>query len=343
MTIVCVGIDLAKNVFALHGVDEAGKPALRRPSVARAKLLQAIAALPPCLIAMEACSGSHYWGRELRKHGHDVRLISPQFVVAYRNNQKNDYNDAQAICEAASRANMRFVAIKSEEQQAALMVHRIREQCIAERTSKANQIRGHLHEFGVVVPQGITKIIALLPPLLADNNLPTLLKSLLRDLLDDIHHINQRVDALDKQINAFVKTNDTANRLMTISGIGPITASALVATTGDPHLFKNSRQFTAWLGLVPKQFSSGGKTRLGGITKSGDGYLRKLLIQGARAVLFRSGTHTDQRSLWINQLRSRKPDKVVATALAAKLARTAWAIMTRDETYQVNHTVMTGA
>lgn len=157
-------------------------------------------------------------------------------------------------------------------------------------------------------------------------------------MLDDIHHINQRVDALDKQIHAFVKANDTANRLMTISGIGPITASALVATTGDPHLFKNSRQFTAWLGLVPKQFSSGGKNRLGGITKSGDGYLRKLLIQGARAVLFRSGTHTDQRSLWITQLRSRKPDNVVATALAAKLARTAWAIMTRDETYQANHT-----
>lgn len=342
MNIIRIGIDIAKHVFYLHGVDAQGNTALRK-KLQRHDLLAFFARLAPCLIAMEACSGSHYWGRELRKQGHDVRLISPQFVVAYRNNQKNDYNDAQAICEAASRANMRFVAIKSEEQQAALMVHRIREQCIAERTSKANQIRGHLHEFGVVVPQGVTKIIALLPSLLDDNNLPALLKSLLRDLLDDIHHINQRVDALDKQIHAFVKANDTANRLMTISGIGPITASALVATTGDPHLFKNSRQFTAWLGLVPKQFSSGGKTRLGGITKSGDGYLRKLLIQGARAVLFRSGTHTDQRSLWINQLRSRKPDNVVATALAAKLARTAWAIMTRDETYQVNHTVMTGA
>ena len=155
--------------------------------------------------------------------------------------------------------------------------------------------------------------------------------------------LNQRIDALDQQIHAFVKTNDTAQRLMTISGIGPITASALVATTGDPHLFKNSRQFSAWLGLVPKQFSSGGKTKLGGITKAGDGYLRKLLIQGARAVLFRAGTHQDLRSQWINQLRARKPDNVVATALAAKLARTAWAIMTRDETYQVNHTILTGA
>ena len=198
-----------------------------------------------------------------------MRLISPQFVVAYRNNQKNDYNDAEAICEAASRPNMRFVAIKSEEQQAALAVHRIREQCIADRTSKANQIRGHLHEFGFVVPQGVTKLVALMPSLLEDERLPVLLKSLLQDLLDDILHINQRVDALDQQIHTFVKTNDTAKRLMTISGIGPITASALVATTGDPHLFKNSRQFSAWLGLVPKQFSSGGKTKLGGITKAG--------------------------------------------------------------------------
>lgn len=342
MNIIRIGIDIAKHIFYLHGVDAHGAIALRK-KLQRHDLLAFFARLPPCLVAMEACSGSHYWGRELCKLGHDVRLISPQFVVAYRNNQKNDYNDAEAICEAASRVHMRFVAVKSEEQQAALMVHRIREQCIADRTSKANQIRGHLHEFGVVLPQGVNKIIAQLPAILEESNLPGLLKLLLQDLLEDIHHINQRVEALDKQIHAFVKANDTASRLMSIPGIGPITASALVATTGDPRLFKNSRQFSAWLGLVPKQFSSGGKTKLGGITKAGDGYLRKLLIQGARAVLFRCGTHTDQRSQWITQLRMRKPDNVVATALAAKLARTAWAIMTRDDSYQVNHSVLTGA
>lgn len=342
MNIIRIGIDIAKHIFYLHGVDAHGAIALRK-KLQRHDLLAFFARLPSCLVAMEACSGSHYWGRELCKLGHDVRLISPQFVVAYRNNQKNDYNDAEAICEAASRVHMRFVAVKSEEQQAALMVHRIREQCIADRTSKANQIRGHLHEFGVVLPQGVNKIIAQLPAILEESNLPGLLKLLLQDLLEDIHHINQRVEALDKQIHAFVKANDTASRLMTIPGIGPITASALVATTGDPRLFKNSRQFSAWLGLVPKQFSSGGKTKLGGITKAGDGYLRKLLVQGARAVIFRCGTHTDQRSQWITHLRMRKPDNVVATALAAKLARTAWAIMTRDDSYQVNHSVLTGA
>lgn len=342
MNIIRIGIDIAKHIFYLHGVDAHGAIALRK-KLQRHDLLAFFARLPSCLVAMEACSGSHYWGRELCKLGHDVRLISPQFVVAYRNNQKNDYNDAEAICEAASRVHMRFVAVKSEEQQAALMVHRIREQCIADRTSKANQIRGHLHEFGVVLPQGVNKIIAQLPAILEESNLPGLLKLLLQDLLEDIHHINQRVEALDKQIHAFVKANDTASRLMTIPGIGPITASALVATTGDPRLFKNSRQFSAWLGLVPKQFSSGGKTKLGGITKAGDGYLRKLLVQGARAVIFRCGTHTDQRSQWITHLRMRKPDNVVATALAAKLARTAWAIMTRDDSYQVNHSALTGA
>jgi len=342
MDIIRIGLDIAKHIFYLHGVDASGKTTLRK-KLPRHELLAFFAQRSPCLIAMEACSGSHYWGRELRKLGHEVRLISPQFVVAYRKNQKNDYNDAEAICEAASREHMRFVAIKSEEQQATLMVHRIREQCIADRTSKANQIHGHLHEFGIVLPQGVTKITALLPPLLEDNHLPGLLKSLLQDLLEDIHQLNKRIASLDKQIREFVKSNDTATRLMTIKGIGPITASALVATVGNAHLFKNSRQFSAWLGLVPKQFSSGGKTKLGGITKAGDGYLRKLLIQGARAVLFKCTSDEDHRSKWIMQLRMRKPDNVVATALAAKLARTAWAIMTSDETYQENYTGLTAA
>jgi len=342
MCIIRIGLDIAKHIFYLHGADEQGKPTLRK-KLYRHELLAFFSKLTPCLIAMEACSGSHHLGRELRKLGHDVRLISPQFVVPYRKNQKNDYNDAEAICEAASREHMRFVAIKSEEQQVNLMVHRIRDQCIAERTSKVNQIRGHLHEFGIVLPQGVAQVMGLLPPLLEDNQLPGLLKSLLQDLLDDIRQLNKRIESLDKQIREFVKSNDTATRLMTIKGIGPITASALVATVGDAHLFKNSRQFAAWLGLVPKQFSSGGKTKLGGITKAGDGYLRKLLIQGARAVLFRCNKEEDHRSKWLMQLRLRKPDNVVATALAAKLARTAWAIMTSENTYQENYNVLTAA
>lgn len=219
---------------------------------------------------MEACGGAHFWARQLQLLGHDARLIPAQFVAPYRKNQKHDYNDAEAICEAASRPNMRFTAIKSEAQQATLMIHRVREQYVSERTSTANQIHGHLLEFGIVVQKGIALI----------------------------------------------------------------TASAIVATVGNARQFDNSRQFSAWLGLVPKQYSRGGKTQLGGITKHGDGYLRKLLIQGARAVLFKSDSQEDSRSQWINKLRQRKPDNVVATELAAKIARTAWAIMISGQTYQ---------
>ena len=270
-------------------------------------------------------------------------MISPKFVIPYRKGQKNDYNDAEAICEAVSRDHMRFVAVKSEEQQAALMVHRIREQCVAEKTSLANQIRGHLHEFGFIVPQGVNKITAHLPGLLEGETLPGAVKELLRDLLDAIYSLDERITKLDKRIKAFVKANDTASRLMTIKGIGPVTASAMVATVGDANQFQNSRQFAAWLGLVPKQFSSGGKTTLGRITKNGDSYLRKLLVQGARAVLYKTRTQTDKRAEWIHQLRLRKPDNVVATALAAKLARTAWAVMIRGEEYQDNYPLRTAA
>lgn len=272
-----------------------------------------------------------------------MRLISPKFVVPYRKGQKNDYNDAEAICEAASRDHMRFVAVKSEEQQAALMVHRIREQCVAEKTSLANQIRGHLHEFGFIIPQGVNKITTQLPELLESQALPGAVKELLRELLDAIYALEKRIATHDKRIKAFVMANEIASRLLTIKGIGPVTASAMVATIGDVNQFHNSRQFAAWLGLVPKQFSSGGKTTLGRITKNGDSYLRKLLIQGARAVLYKTGTQTDQRAEWIHQLRLRKPDNVVATALAAKLARTAWAVMKHGQDYQDNYPLKTAA
>ena len=328
-----IGIDLAKHIFYLHGVNASGKTVLRKKLV-RKDVLPFFAQLPACEVSMEACSGSHYWGRELQQLGHTVLLISPKFVVPYRKNQKNDYNDAEAICEAASRDHMRFVALKSEEQQALLMIHRMREQYVAERTSKVNQIRGHLNEFGVVVPITLSKLLAALPEILESNNVPSTVKINLRHLLDSIHFTNAQIDLLEKQLKEFAKNNEDVKRLMTIKGVGIISATAIVSTVGDAKLFSSSRQFAAWVGLVPKQFSSGGKIKLGGITKSGDQYLRKLFIQGARAVLFKCSQQEDLRSQWINRLRHRKPDNVVATALAAKIARTVWAVLVRGENYQ---------
>lgn len=340
--IIRIGIDIAKHLFYLHGVDTQEKPGLRK-KLSRKDMLPFFAQLPPCLIAMEACSGSHYWGRELQRLGHTVVLISPQFVVAYRKSQKNDYNDAEAICEAASRDQMRFVAIKTEDQQTILMIHRMREQYIAERTSKVNQIRGHLHEFGIVLPVTLAKLLASLTEVLDSNSLPSQVKINLRLLLESIHFVNDQIQLLEKQLTEFANVNDTVKRLLTIKGVGLISATAIVATVGDARLFSSSRQFTAWLGLVPKQFSSGGKTKLGGITKRGDQYLRKLLIQGARSVLFKCDKHDDLRSQWIQQLRLRKPDNVVATAIAAKIARTIWAIMVHSDTYEDNHRVPAAA
>lgn len=337
-----IGVDIAKHIFFLHGVDAHGKVVLRK-KLSRKDLLPFFAQLSPCIVTMEACSGSHYWGRELQRLGHTTMLISPKFVVPYRKGQKNDYNDAEAICEAASRANMRFVALKTEAQQTLLMVHRMREQLIAERTSKINQIRGHLHEFGIVVPMTMAKLVAALTDILDDHALPGQVKNNLRLLLNSIEFTNEQIRDLDKQLSDVAKANDTVKQLMTIKGVGVISATAIVATVGDARLFSNSRQFAAWLGLVPKQFSSGGKNKLGGITKHGDRYLRKLLIQGARAVLFKCSTHQDSRSQWIQQLRVRKPDNVVATALAAKIARTVWAVMISGNAYTDNPKVMTAA
>lgn len=331
--IIRIGIDIAKRIFFLYGVDANGKTILRK-KLSRTQFLEFFAQLTPCLIAMEACGGAHFWARQLQLLGHDARLIPAQFVAPYRKNQKNDYNDAEAICEAASRPNMRFTAIKSEAQQATLMIHRVREQYVSERTSTANQIHGHLLEFGIVVQKGIAQLEASLPEILDDRPLPADVKMILRDLLDNLQLLNTKILRMEKRIQEFVKQDETATRLITIKRIGLITASAIVATVGNARQFDNSRQFSAWLGLVPKQYSSGGKTQLGGITKHGDGYLRKLLIQGARAVLFKSDNQEDSRSQWINKLRQRKPDNVVATALAAKIARTAWAIMISGQTYQ---------
>ena len=299
MEITRVGLDIAKRVFQVHGVDERGRAAVTK-KLSRAEVLEFFAQLRPCLIGIEACGGAHYWGRELGRLGHTVKLMAAQFISPYRKSGKNDANDAEAICEAVGRPNMRFVGIKSEEQQAVLMMHRVRTLVVANRTGLVNQVRGLLGEFGIVVPVGIRRLRAQLPQILedAENGLPTLARRILADLLQQLHHLDEQVEHYERELGALAQLSEPAQRLMQINGIGPITATALVASVGDARVFKNGRQFAAWLGLTPRQYSSGGITRLGRITKRGDRYLRMLLVHGARALLRFVNRKTDARSAW---------------------------------------------
>jgi transposase len=335
MKITTVGIDLAKSVFSIHGVDGCGKSALNR-QVRRDQLLEVIAKLEPCLVGMEACSGAHHFARALGRLGHQPRIMAPQFVQPYRKSQKNDGNDAEAICEAVARPNMRFVAIKSEEQQALLVVHRVRKALVDERTGYINALRGMLCEFGIVLPKGRYQLRARLPQVLLDEKgrLPALAREVLRDVAQRIGELDQHILAYDRRIEALVRHSEAAKRLLKIPGIGPISASALVASVGDARMFSNGRQFAAWLGLVPKQYSTGGKTRLGRISKRGDVYLRTLLIHGTRAVLCASKQQPTRLSEWVQQLRARRGLKKAAVALAAKNARIAWALLARGEDYR---------
>lgn len=320
------GLDIAKHVFALHAVNVQGNTVIRK-QLPRKKVLEYFAQLSPCVVGIESCGGSHYWARELSKLGHEVKLISVKFVIPYRRKGKNDANDAEAICEAISRPGMQFVAVKSEDQQAILMVHRIRSQSIATRTSLINQLHGHLQEFGIAVSQGRHRLKKELAEILSGDDLPSLLVDMLHDLLASLLREEERIDALDKRIANWVSNNELACRLTQLDGIGPLTASAVIATTGNASVFKNGRQYAAWLGLVPRQYSSGGKTKLGGITKQGDRYLRMLLVHGARTVLLMSSKGRGRHREWVESLRERKPDNVVAVAYAAKQARMLWAIM----------------
>lgn len=335
MKITRVGLDIAKLVFQVHGVDEHGKSSLRK-QLPRAKVLQFFAQLPPCLVGIEACASSHYWGRELTKLGHTVKLMGAQFVIPYRKRSKNDANDAEAICEAVGRPHMRFVAVKSEEQQSVLMVHRARTLVVANRTAQVNQIRGLLGEFGLVVPKGVARLRRELPGILedAENGLPVLAREVLAGLLEHFHHFDTRVTAYDRQIRALAAASEPARRLMEIEAIGPQTATALVARLGDPHVYSNGRCYAASLGITPRQHSSGGKDRLGRITRQGDGYLRTLLVHGARAALRVIDTKTDAKSAWARRLRDRRHVNVAAVALAAKHARIAWAILAHDTEYR---------
>jgi len=330
--VTTVGIDLAKAVFSLHGVDGAGRAVLRR-TVRRDQLVEVVAGLSPCLIGMEACSGAHDWGRRFQEHGHMVRLMAPKFVAPYRKGGKNDGNDAEAICEAVTRPSMRFVPVKSLEQQALLALHRVRQGFVVERTATINRLRGLLTEFGVVL--ALRSVTVRRQAALAAEALPELAKRAIGDLLEQLRGLGERINGYDREIEAQAKLCEPAQRLMKIRGIGPTTALAIVATVGNAREFKNGRQFAAWIGLVPGQYSTGGKVRLGHISKRGDAYLRNLLVQGARSVLNSAGMHQDRMSRWILQLQPRRGYYRTLVAIANKNARTAWALLAKNETLRV--------
>jgi transposase len=335
MKITTVGIDLAKNVFQVHGVNEQGKKVFNK-QIRRNQMITFFTQLAPCLIGMEACSGAHYWARRLQALGHTVKLMAPQFVKPYVKTNKHDAADAEAICEAVTRPTMRFVPIKNGEQQAVLSIHRARQGFVKARTAQANQMRGLLMEYGITIPQGIKNISKRMPEILedAENELPGLFRQLLERLNENLKGLDKQVDELDKQIQIWHQESDDSKRLACVPGIGPITATALIASIGDASSFKNGRQLAAWLGLVPRQHSSGGKPLLQGISKRGDKYLRTLLIHGGRSVVRVSSAKRLPTHRWLADLEQRRNKNIAAVALANKNARIVWALLTQNREYQ---------
>lgn len=333
--VTTLGIDLAKTVFQLHGIDARGHVLIRK-QVRRGELLATIARLPPCLIGMEACASAHYWARKFRSLGHDVRLMSPQYVKPYVKAQKNDLRDAEGICEAVGRPTMRFVPPKSLEQQDLQSAHRVRQGWMRERTALVNRIRGLLGEYGFVIARSPGAVKRALPSLLedAENELTVTARGLLARLLAHLRDLEQQVTDLERTIDDLGSQHDTVKRLRTIPGIGPLTAIALVAATGDAKVFKNGRQMAAWLGLVPRQFSSGGKIKLLGIGQRGDKYLRCLLVHGARSVMLYAERQRKPAQEWLNTLRERRGKYRACVAQANKTARIAWAVMTSGEAFR---------
>ena len=331
MEIATIGLDLAKHVFQVHGVNEAGHVVVKR-RLRRAQVVTYFASLPPCLIGMEACATAHFWARELRALGHEVRLMPPQYVKAYVKRGKNDAADAAAICEAVTRPSMRVVPVKTEEQQAALTMHRVRELLVRQRTQLINAVRGHLAEFGLVEAQGPWNVPRLLTSMQEDRRVPELVRQVLQLLAAQLDEVGQRIAEIDARITAWHKAHPISRRLATIPGIGPLIATAIVATVPDPDVFRNGREFAAWLGLVPRQKSTGGKARLGRISRLGDKYIRRLLIVGAQTVLLRS--KAARANAWLQSLLARRPRLVVAVALANKTARVVWAVMAKGQTYR---------
>lgn len=333
--ITTVGIDLAKNVFQVHAIDVSGQVVVGK-AVRRAGFLQLLSKFPPCLIGMEACASSHHWARELIKLGHQVRLMPPAYVKAYVRRQKNDAADAAAICEAVGRPSMRFVPVKTEDQQAVLMLHRVRALLVSQRTALICAFRGHMAEFGVVAPRGPRNIEPLLAILAdeTDARLPAPARLALKPLARRMAMLRLEIEGLDRRLLDSHRSSEVSRRLATIPGIGPLTATALAASITDPTMFASGREFAAFLGLVPRQSSSGGKERLGRISKMGDRYLRSLLVVGATAVLRYAKAGGSSSRVWAEALLAKKPFKVVAVALANKTARIAWAVMARGEVFR---------
>ena len=338
MQITTIGLDLAKNVFQVHGIDATGQVAVRK-SLRRSQMLPFFAKLPPCLVGIEACGTSHHWARELIKLGHEVRLMPPAYVKPYVKRGKTDAADAEAVCEAVTRPTMRFVPVKSPEQQAALSMHRTRDLLVKQRTQLVNMIRGLLAEFGIDIPKGLERAL-LMARRIVDGEAPDvpmeaarIVSTLSQQALD----IHIRLREIDRDLLVWQRGNDVARRLMTIPGIGPIGATALAASITDPRQFRSGRQFAAWLGLTPLQKSSGGKERLGRISKMGDKYLRKLLIVGMTSLVRRAKYNSKTVDLRLADLLARKPVRVATVAMANKTARIVWAVMARGETYCAGH------
>ncbi len=334
-TVTTIGLDIAKSVFQVHGIDAEGKVIIRR-QLKRRYVLAFFQKLPPCLVGIEACASSHYWSRELKALGHTVRLMPPAYVKPYVKRQKNDATDAEAICEAVTRANMRFVATKTPEQQSCLTLHRTRHLFIRQQTAVINVIRAHLAEFGIVAPVGRKGVEELLD-VIADSNddrLPEVARGCLVALGAQLRSLKVQILDFDRMIMAWHRSNEASRRLDAIPGIGPVLATALVASVADPKVFRSGRNFSAWIGLVPKQHSSGGKNRLGSISKQGDRYLRSLFMAGALAVIRYAKIHGTKHRPWLTALLARRPTKVAAIALANKMARMVWAMMARGERYK---------
>jgi transposase len=334
-TITTIGLDIAKSVFQVHGVDAQGQVIIRR-QLKRRYVLAFFQKLAPCLVGIEACASSHHWSRELRALGHTVRLMPPAYVKPYVKRQKNDAADAEAICEAVSRVNMRFVATKTPEQQSCLMLHRTRHLFIRQQTSVINVIRAHLAELGIVAPIGRKGVEELLDVVAdpSDKRVPEIARTCLIALGAQLRSLKAQILEFDRIIMAWHRSNETSRRLDAIPGVGPILATALVASIADPQAFRSGRNFSAWIGLVPKQHSSGGKDRLGSISKQGDRYLRSLFMAGALAVIRYAKINGTKHRPWLTALLARRPTKVAAIALANKIARMVWAMMARGERYK---------
>jgi transposase len=333
--ITTIGLDIAKSVFQVHGIDAAGQAVIRR-QLKRRYVLAFFQKLPPCLIGIEACASSHHWSRELQALGHTVRLMPPAYVKPYVKRQKNDAADAEAICEAVARANMRFVPTKTTEQQSGLVLHRTRHLFMRQQTSVINAIRAHLAEFGIVAPVGRRGVEELLTVVADpnDNRVPEIARACLAAFGAQLRRIKEQILEFDRLITAWHRSSEMSMRLDEAPGVGPVLATAVVATVADPKVFRSGRNFSAWIGLVPKQHSSGGKNRLGSISKQGDRYLRGLFVAGALAVIRYAKIHGTKHRPWLTALLARRPTKIAAIALANKIARMVWAMMAKGERYK---------